>query len=99
MNMVEPFTDAELQTLAAKESRARQHMENQSSTQSVSSRSSQVSESNNPAANDAKYRGEFHAAKYSMTEAEYVSMRRVDDGLEVLQPATVAALNPMASGI
>lgn len=60
MNMAEPFTDAELQDLAARESKARQHFD-ESSTQSVFDRSSKVSQSNNPTAtaNDAKYRAEF----------------------------------------
>lgn len=35
----------------------------------------------------AKYRAEFKAGKFSMTEDEYISMRRIDDGLESLQSA------------
>lgn len=36
---------------------------------------------------NAKYRAEFKAYKYSMSEDEYVAMRRIDDGLDALQPA------------
>ena len=49
MNMAEPFTDAELQTLAARESRARQHMENQSSQNSFVKESEALSQ-DDPAA-------------------------------------------------
>lgn len=59
--------------------------------------------------NDAKYKAEFKAepayAK-SMTESEYVSMRRVDEGIDVLSfaaapepPVTPIELNPLASGL
>jgi hypothetical protein len=48
MNMAEPFTDAELQTLAARESRARQHMENQSSLNSFVKESEALSQDNPP---------------------------------------------------
>ena len=48
MNMAEPFTDAELQTLAAKESRARQYMENQSSLNSFVKESEALSQDNPP---------------------------------------------------
>ena len=37
---------------------------------------------------NSKYRAEFKAGKYSMTEAEYVSLRRIDDGLDKLLPAS-----------
>jgi hypothetical protein len=50
MNMAEPFTDADLQTLAAKESRARQHMENQSSLNSFVKESEALSQDDPPAA-------------------------------------------------
>ena len=104
MNMAEPFTDAELQNLAARESKARQHFE-ESFTQSGFLRSSQVSQSNDPSRNDAAYRAEFKAGKYSMTEAEFVSLRRAEDGLEDFIPSkppeapTDVALNPLASGL
>lgn len=32
-----------------------------------------------------KYRAEFKANKYSMSESEYIAMRRIDDGLDNLQ--------------
>ena len=67
--------------------------------------SSQVSQTNT--VNDEKYKAEFKAGTYSMTEDQYVSLRRVDDGLEQLvpgsastqQPVTPLALNPLASGL
>lgn len=102
MNMAEPFTDAELQNLAARESKARQHFD-ESSTQSVFDRSSKVSQSNNPTVNDAKYRAEFQAGKYQMTEEQFVSLRRSEDGLEPFiadkppAAATPVAMNPLAS--
>lgn len=34
-----------------------------------------------------KYRAEFKAHSYSMTEDEYISMRRIDDGIDKLQSA------------
>lgn len=36
---------------------------------------------------NAKYKAEFKAGKYSMTEAEYISLRRIDEGLEQLVAA------------
>ena len=101
MNMAEPFTDAELQNLAARESKARQHFE-ESSTQPVFSRSSKMSQSNTTV-NDAKYRAEFQAGKYQMTEDQFVSLRRAEDGLEPFiadkpqAAATDPAMNPLAS--
>ena len=95
------FTDEELQALAVKESRARQQMEN-SSYQQLFSRSPKVSQSNTTV-NDAKYRAEFKAGKYQMTEDQFVSLRRSEDGLEEFIPSkpaaapTDAALNPLAS--
>lgn len=104
MHMAEPFTDSELQALAAKETKARQHMENQSSQQSLS-KGLQVSQSNDPTVNDQKYKAEFKAGQYKMSEAEYVSLRRAEDGFESFIPdkppatPTAAALNPLASGL
>lgn len=48
MNMAEPFTDEELQTMAARESRARQHMENQSSQNSFVKESEALSQDDPP---------------------------------------------------
>ena len=102
MNMAEPFTDADLQNLAARESKARQHFE-ESSTQPVFSRSSKVSQTIDPTVNDAKYRAEFQAGKYQMTEEQFVSLRRAEDGLEPFiadkpqAAATDPAMNPLAS--
>lgn len=36
---------------------------------------------------DAAYKSEFKAGKYSMTEEQYVSLRRAEDGLEEFVPA------------
>jgi hypothetical protein len=36
---------------------------------------------------NSKYRAEFKAGKYSMTESEYISLRRIDDGIDKLMPA------------
>jgi hypothetical protein len=36
---------------------------------------------------NAKYKAEFKAGKYSMTEEQYVSLRRAEDGLEEFVPA------------
>jgi hypothetical protein len=104
MNMAEPFTDDELQNLAARESKARQHIE-ESSKQPVYSRGSQVSRATNPTVNDEQYKAEFKATKHNMSEAEYVSLRRAEDGLEPFipdkppAPATPLAMNPLASGL
>lgn len=35
---------------------------------------------------NAKYKAEFKAGKYSMTEDQYVSLRRAEDGLEEFIP-------------
>ncbi len=65
-----------------------------------------VSKQNNAATiNDAAYRAEFKAGSYKMTEDQFVSLRRAEDGLEPFIPdkpaaqATDVALNPLASGL
>jgi hypothetical protein len=69
------------------------------------SKGSTVSQSNNPAVNDAQYKAEFKAGTYQMTEEQFVSLRRAEDGLEEFIPATAGkpatdpALNPLASGL
>jgi len=69
------------------------------------SKGSTVSQSNDPTVNDAKYRAEFKAGKYQMTEAEFVSLRRAEDGLEEFIPSkppaapTDLAMNPLASDL
>lgn len=56
-------------------------------------------------ANDSRYKAEFRAGTYQMTEAEFVSLRRSEDGLEPFipdapqKPATDVASNPLASGL
>jgi hypothetical protein len=39
---------------------------------------------------NAKYLEEYKAGKYTMSQDEYVAMRRVDDGLDVLVPGSAA---------
>ena len=58
---------------------------------------------------DQEFKAEFKAEPAyatSMTESEYVSMRRVDEGIDVLSfatlpdpPATPIELNPLAAGV
>ncbi len=102
--MSEPFTSEELAMLGRQESLTRQAMESQSSQPLVSG-SSSVSQSVNPSVNDAAYKAEFKAGSYRMTEEQFVSLRRAEDGLEPFmhdkpqQPATPVALNPLASDL
>lgn len=50
-----------------------------------------------------KYRSEFKAGSYQMTEAQFVSLRRAEDGLEPFIPTKPASkptdvhMNPLAS--
>ncbi len=52
---------------------------------------------------NAKYRDEFRATKYDMTEEQCVSLRRAEDGLEPFIPTKPASkptdvhMNPLAS--
>lgn len=105
------FSAEELAELAAKETAARRHMKRQtpresreSDSQHNYSRSIEVA-TNNPAINDARYRAEFKTSGCKMTEDEFVSLRRSEDGLEEFipsappKPATAAKDNPLASGL
>lgn len=73
------------------------------SQQNDKSGATDVSTKIDASANDAKYKAEFTSGTYQMTEEQFVSLRRAEDGLEPFIPntppqaATDVALNPLAS--
>ncbi len=74
-------------------------------SEDILNRRSEVTTSIDVTVNDSKYRAEFKAGTYQMSEAEFISLRRAEDGLEPFIPdrppqaPTDLAMNPLASGL